>query len=179
MDPATQAQDAQTTEPHADPLVAVTHALERGGLTIAVAESCTGGLLGGALTEVSGASRYFMGGIIAYDNSIKEQILGVPADLLEQHGAVSHEVAAAMAAGVRKQLDTALGIAITGIAGPDGGTPNKPVGTTYVSLAARDAVITRHFHFHGERAANRTAAVQAALHLIIDYVEDTLRRTES
>jgi PncC family amidohydrolase len=119
-----------------------------------------------------------MGGVIAYDNNVKAQLLNVPVSLIERYGAVSQEVAAAMAEAVRKHLDTALGVSITGIAGPDGGTPHKPVGTTYVSLAARDAVITLYFRFHAGRAANRAASVEAALHLIIDYLEDTLRRAE-
>jgi nicotinamide-nucleotide amidase len=120
-----------------------------------------------------------MGGVIAYDNNVKERLLGVPAQLIEQYGAVSHEVAAAMASGVRKHLNSALGVSITGIAGPDGGTPNKPVGTTYVSLTSEDAVITRHFHFQAGRGANREASVDAALHLIVDYLEDMLRRAEA
>lgn len=147
-------------------------ALEAAGLTIAVAESCTGGLLGGAITEAAGASSYFMGGVISYSDEVKEQLLGVSGDLLKRHGAVSPQVALAMAEGVRKAIGTDLGLSITGIAGPDGGTPEKPVGTAYIALSAHDTHITRAFRFGGDRASNRAEAVGEVLGLLADYLED-------
>src|SRR5687767_9806992 len=118
----TSSHDAQE-----DPVTVAAQALERAGLTVGVAESCTGGLLGGAITEVSGSSEYFVGGVIAYDNAVKEKLLAVPGPLIEEHGAVSAPVAGAMAEGIRERLGTSLGIAVTGVAGPSGGSPTKPV----------------------------------------------------
>jgi PncC family amidohydrolase len=159
-----------------NPVALVAEALTTLELTIAVAESCTAGLLGGALTEASGASSYFFGGVIAYDNDVKVAQLGVDPGLIEQHGAVSAQVACAMAAGVRNLIKTNIGLAVTGIAGPTGGTREKPVGTTFVALAASDAQITRALRFEGDRAANRADSVHAALTLLADYLQDTLRR---
>lgn len=106
--------------------------------TLAVAESCTGGLLGGRITEVSGSSAYFRGGVIAYGNAVKARVLGVPAALLERDGAVSRSVVLAMASGARRLLDADFAVAITGIAGPGGGSVSKPVGTVWLGLAQAD-----------------------------------------
>jgi PncC family amidohydrolase len=141
------------------------------GLWLGVAESCTGGLLGHWLTEVPGASRWFRGGIISYDNSVKQDQLGVPADLLATHGAVSAECAAAMAAGARARLHTAVALAITGIAGPDGATPTKPVGTVYVALAADHGSTVRHFCWPGDRSANKRDSAEAALDMLEHWLE--------
>jgi nicotinamide-nucleotide amidase len=120
--------------------IAVGRLLQKTGSTLSVAESCTGGSLGGMLTAVSGSSAYFWGGIISYDNSVKVKLLGVDPQTLATHGAVSHEVAKQMAAGVRDRLNTTWGLSITGIAGPTGNTAEKPVGLVYIGLAGRDRV---------------------------------------
>jgi nicotinamide-nucleotide amidase len=137
--------------------------LRERGKTIAVAESCTGGLLGERITSVPGASEWFRGGIIAYSNQIKIQQLGVPEALLEEHGAVSEPVAAAMAQGVRERLGADIGVSTTGIAGPDGGTEDKPVGLIYVGVADADHVQARDMLFPFERPRNRAVTTQVAL----------------
>ncbi|MGF1536644.1 MAG: competence/damage-inducible protein A [Elainellaceae cyanobacterium] len=114
--------------------------LRRRGHTLSVAESCTGGGIGHQLTQVSGSSAYFKGGVIAYDNAVKQGLLSVQPETLQQHGAVSAEVAQQMALGVRQQLQTTWGLSVTGIAGPDGGTPDKPVGLVYIGLAGPDTI---------------------------------------
>lgn len=134
--------------------------------TLATAESCTGGLLAGRITETPGSSAYFQEGLITYANEAKIARLGVPAALLEAHGAVSEEVACAMASGVRQLAGTTYGIGITGIAGPDGGTPEKPVGLVYLALAEEHAVTARHFVFPGDRSFIRTLAVNSALEML-------------
>ena len=114
--------------------------LNEKGLTIATAESCTGGLIGKSLTDVSGASAVYWGGVISYDNSVKENVLGVQRETLDTVGAVSYDTACQMAAGVKALLKTDIGISTTGIAGPGGGTKEKPVGTVYVGIAYKDKV---------------------------------------
>jgi len=135
------------------------------GARIAVAESCTGGLLGGRLTEVPGSSAWFAGGVIAYDNTVKTRELGVPEDMLEVQGAVSEPVARAMAEGVRQRFGTELGVSITGVAGPDGGSAEKPVGTVAIALAGPDAR-ARVFRFAGDRQMIRQQSVLAALEMV-------------
>ncbi|MGH7325683.1 MAG: nicotinamide-nucleotide amidohydrolase family protein [Candidatus Rokuibacteriota bacterium] len=135
-------------------------------VTVAVAESCTGGLLGHRLTGVPGSSRYFERGVVVYSNQAKQELLGVPADVLSAHGAVSGPCAAAMAAGVRQTSRSDCALAITGIAGPDGGTPTKPVGTVFVGVAVGAEVTAHRFHFPGDRAAIKWQAAQAALDLL-------------
>ena len=135
-------------------------------LTLAVAESCTGGLLGARLTAIPGASDVFRGGVIAYDNDVKSETLGVPAALIEEHGAVSEPVVISMSAGARTVAGADLGVAITGVAGPSGGTSEKPVGTVWLALADRAAVTSRHIRFFGDRNEIRYRATQAALELI-------------
>lgn len=133
------------------------------GLSVAVAKSCTGGLLGAALTAVPGSSRYVLGGVVAYANSVKREVLGVDAELLATKGAVSPEVAAEMARGVARRLDADLGVSITGVAGPTAEGTSKPVGLIYVAgwLSGRAEVV--ELREHGDREANRAAAVRAAL----------------
>jgi PncC family amidohydrolase len=116
-------------------LAALAAALTARHWTLATAESCTGGLIGAAITDLPGASAYFLGGIIAYDNRIKNQLLGVPETILAAHGAVSAQTVEAMAAGARRQLSADCAIAVSGVAGPDGGTPEKPVGLVYIGWA--------------------------------------------
>lgn len=136
--------------------------------TVSVAESCTGGGLGEALTAIAGSSSYFTGGVISYSNEIKQSLLGVTTDALMQHGAVSDVVAQQMAAGVRDRLETTWGIGITGIAGPDGGTPTKPVGLVYIGLAGKDQVtsVRCQFSSHHDRALIRRLSVCTALDLL-------------
>jgi nicotinamide-nucleotide amidase len=133
------------------------------GATVGLAESCTGGLVAHRLTNVPGSSSYFRGGISAYANSAKEQLLGVPRALLEAHGAVSEEVAGAMAEGARRALGTDVAVAITGVAGPDGGTPEKPVGTVCFGLAADGVKVTRRYQLWGNREWVKLLSSQIAL----------------
>lgn len=133
------------------------------GLTLAVAESCTGGLIAKRVTDVPGSSRYFLCGIVAYSNQAKMELLGVPAELIESHGAVSPEVAEAMARGVRQRARANIGVGVTGIAGPEGGTPEKPVGLVYLGLAYGDQVQHRRLHIPGDRERVRELTTQLAL----------------
>lgn len=125
------------------------------GLTVALAESCTGGLVAALLTDLPGSSAYFVGGVVAYSNSAKEKLLGVPGKLLAEHGAVSAEVAEAMADGARSRFGTDLAASVTGIAGPDADGTTKPVGLTYVGVATQAGTSSREFRFTGDRWANR------------------------
>ncbi|MEW5794958.1 MAG: competence/damage-inducible protein A [Candidatus Zixiibacteriota bacterium] len=134
--------------------------------SVAVAESCTGGQLGMAITDIPGASVYFRGGVVAYDNDVKTAQLGITEDILNQHGAVSEECALAMATGCRKLFKSDYALSITGVAGPDGGTELKPVGTTYIGLASAHTAYAKHYRFGTERPINRTRAVNAALELL-------------
>lgn len=135
------------------------------GLRLAVAESCTGGLVGARLTEVPGSSDVFVGGVIAYDNALKVQLLGVPETLLAEHGAVSEPVARAMAEGAARRFGVAAAISVTGVAGPGGGTPEKPVGTVWIGCSHHGTVETRRSGFPGSRHEIRARAAQAALFL--------------
>ena len=135
-------------------------------LTLAVAESCTGGLLGHRLTSVPGSSAYFERGILAYSSRAKEELLGVPESILKSHGSASAPCAEAMVRGVIKLTDASCGLAVTGIAGPNGGTPTRPVGTVFVGLAIRGETLARRFHFAGDRAAVKWQSTQAALDLL-------------
>ncbi|HXM54106.1 MAG TPA: CDP-diacylglycerol--glycerol-3-phosphate 3-phosphatidyltransferase [Candidatus Dormibacteraeota bacterium] len=168
---------APGAESPVDPLVRRLHErLAAGGLTLAVAESCTGGMLAAAITDQPGSSAYFKGGVIAYSNEIKERLLGVPADLLAAHGAVSAEVAQAMAEGARRTLGTDLALSITGIAGPEADGTGKPVGLTHVWLAAPDGGEGRKLVFSGDRWGNRRQAVGEALGLLLARVEGVAGR---
>ena len=139
---------------------------EARGWTLATAESCTGGLVAGRLTNVPGSSAAFLGGVVAYANGVKERELGVPAELLVAHGAVSPEVAAAMAHGARERLGADVAVSVTGIAGPDGGSPEKPVGLVYLHVEGPDGGHGREFSFPGDRASIRARSVVGALHLV-------------
>jgi nicotinamide-nucleotide amidase len=134
--------------------------------TIATAESCTGGLLAGRLTEIPGSSKYFRQGVVAYANEAKVSLLNVPSKLLQEHGAVSAEVAEAMAIGIRRRARATIGVGITGIAGPEGGTEAKPTGLVYIGLADDVQSLSRRFLFPGDRQLVRHLAVQAALDLV-------------
>jgi competence/damage-inducible protein CinA-like protein len=135
------------------------------GYKLAVAESCTGGMLGERLTSIPGSSDVFLGGVIAYHNDVKRNLLGVRAEDLEQFGAVSEQVALQMASGVREKLGADVGISVTGIAGPGGGTPEKPVGLIWVAVHASE-VKARRFHVGGDRTEIRQRAAQAALEMV-------------
>ncbi len=141
------------------------------GLTCATAESCTGGGVGSAITAVPGSSAVFWGGVISYDNSVKRDVLGVPENVLATVGAVSQECAAAMAKGVRRLLKTDLAVSVTGIAGPGGGTAEKPVGLVWFGLATAAGVKTGSKVFPGDRAAIRAAAIEHALGLLLGGAE--------
>jgi nicotinamide-nucleotide amidase len=146
--------------------VVVAALLRDRGLTLGLAESCTGGLLAARLTDVPGSSAFFERGLVTYSNRSKVELLGVGAKLLEAHGAVSEEVAAAMAAGARRAAATDIGVGITGIAGPDGGTPDKPVGTVYVALDGAAGTRVRRALFPGDRERIRHQATQSALEML-------------
>jgi len=147
-------------------------ALSASGKTVSVAESCTGGLLAGAITAIPGSSLYFSGGIVAYRNSAKISLLGVPAGLIAAHGAVSREVALTMAEGSLSRFRSDLAIAVTGVAGPGGGSRGKPVGTVWVAVVALGRVRFVHrFRFPGGREAVRRETVRAALAAAIDALE--------
>lgn len=139
-----------------------------GGWTVATAESCTGGLVAHLLTEIAGASGYLRGGMVAYANDVKETSLGVPRAVLDAHGAVSAQAARAMAEGARDRLGATLGVAVTGIAGPEGGTPDKPVGLTYVAVAGLGPTDVRRHVWTGDRRANKQASARAALELVLE-----------
>ena len=136
------------------------------GLTLAVAESCTGGLVGHRLTSVPGSSAFFERGVIVYSNRAKAELLGVPDEILRTHGAVSRPCAEAMVRGICARSGAPCGLSITGIAGPDGGTPSKPVGTVFIGLAVRGVVEARHFRFAGGRASVKWQSSQMALDML-------------
>ena len=144
-----------------------------GGLTVTTAESCTGGLVAHAITSRSGSSAYFLGGVVSYSNDVKASLLGVPLDVLATHGAVSAQVALAMASGVRSRLGSDLAVGVTGVAGPDGGTTEKPVGLVYVAVSDPAGVDVRRFHWEGDRAANIAESAAAALVMLLERAEAT------
>jgi nicotinamide-nucleotide amidase len=137
--------------------------LRSSGQTLGTAESCTGGRIGHRITAVPGSSSYYAGGFVTYSNRLKECLLGVPAETLEESGAVSEETARAMASGARKALGTDYALAVTGIAGPGGGTKAKPAGLVYIGVAGPSGCRVRKYIFEGGRAAVREAAAQQAL----------------
>jgi PncC family amidohydrolase len=146
---------------------------ERQRYTLAVAESCTGGGLAAAITDRAGVSSFFLGGIVSYANEIKEALLGVPGEVLATHGAVSELTARAMAEGVRSRMGADVGVGITGIAGPGGATPEKPVGLVYVAVATPQATRVRRDVWPGDRANVRGASVRAALDLTLDAIRQS------
>jgi len=132
-------------------------------LKLSVAESCTGGLLGASLTDIAGSSAYFRGGVIAYDNQIKHQLLGVEEPILDRYGAVSDQTVIAMAKGVCKLFNTECAISVSGIAGPDGGTDQKPVGLVYIGIAVNERIESIRYIFSGNRQQIRSQTVKASL----------------
>jgi nicotinamide-nucleotide amidase len=145
---------------------AVGRLLRRKGLTLAVAESCTGGLIGHRVTSVSGSSAYFLGGIIAYSNEVKIRELGVAASVLRREGAVSEAVARRMAAAVQARFGADVGIGVTGVAGPGGATPAKPVGLVCIAVADKQSCAARTFRFGGTRSDVKNRACAAALRMV-------------
>jgi PncC family amidohydrolase len=140
-------------------------------LTLATAESCTGGLLAGRITDVSGSSAYFVGGVVSYANEAKEKLLGVRHETLLKHGAVSEEAAIEMAQGVRERLGVDVAVSTTGVAGPTGGTPEKPVGLVWIGLSDAKDTTARRFLWAQDRAGNREGSVEAALSWLIEWAE--------
>lgn len=145
--------------------------LIRQALTIAAAESCTGGLLSHILTNVSSSSGYFIGGVVAYSNQIKKTVLGVSDDTLEKYGAVSWQTAQEMAKGIAQEFNTHIGLSTTGIAGPTGGTPDKPVGLVWIGIHIDDINFSYECHFNGNRAAVKKQTVKALLIKLLDLLK--------
>ena len=155
---------------------AVVEACGARGLTVATAESCTGGLVGHLLTDVPGASACYLGGVVSYANAVKESLLGVDRRVLADDGAVSAAVAAAMAEGVRRMVGTDIAVAVTGIAGPDGGTATKPVGLTFIACTGAAGTIVHERRWAGDRRANKRASAAEALAMAFTAVDATGKR---
>lgn len=151
--------------------VRVGEILSQRGLRLAVAESCTGGLISHLVTNVAGSSVYFVGGVIAYANEAKVHLLGVHQETLDKFGAVSSETVIEMARGVRNTLSADIGISVSGIAGPGGGTPEKPVGTVWIGLSTPKEELARHFHWTGNRLDVKEQSARAALMLLLEYLQ--------
>ncbi|MEP6638386.1 MAG: CinA family protein [Chloroflexota bacterium] len=141
------------------------------GILVATVESCTGGLVGHLITEVPGSSAHYLGGFVTYSDELKREAVGVPRDVLAAHGAVSAQVAVAMATGCRERTGADLAVSVTGIAGPDGGSPSKPVGLTYVAVADGEGVAVRRLVWTGDRAENKRRSAGAALELLLERIE--------
>ena len=154
--------------------VQIGHLLRKRELKLALAESCTGGLIGDRITNVPGSSEYFLGGIVAYAYESKVALLGVSWDTLNTKGAVSQETVLEMARGARRILNTDIAVSVTGIAGPGGGTPEKPVGTVWIGLVAKEGEWTRLFQFSGNREQNKISSANAALQMLLDYLQDQI-----
>ncbi len=166
--------DPQPAPPRRPLEVVTGEQLRERGLTLATAESSTGGLIAKRLTDVSGSSVYFTGGVVAYADDLKRALLGVQAATLRAHGAVSEPVAREMADGARARLGTDLALSVTGIAGPTGATATKPVGLHYIGLSAPGGTWVRRFVFAFDRSGNRSAAADAAFRLLLDYLDGAL-----
>ena len=143
-------------------------------MTIATAESCTGGLVSDRITDIPGSSEYFLGGIVAYSYEAKVALLDVSWDTLRAHGAVSKEVVIEMARGVRVALGATLAVSVSGIAGPGGGLPDKPVGTTWIGLSTTEGDWALHHVWDGDRTENKALSADAAMQLVLDYLEGKL-----
>src|SRR5512139_3579985 len=146
--------------------------LHERGLKLVLAESCTGGLLGSRITDVPGSSEYFLGGVVAYAYEAKVALLNVSWDTLNTKGAVSRETVLEMARGIRNSMQANIAVSVSGIAGPGGGTPDKPVGTTWIGLVTDEGERAQIFQFSGNREANKISAVNAALKLLLDYLQE-------
>ncbi len=157
--------------PSASPAPQVGARLRARHYSLATAESCTGGLLGDLITAVPGSSDYYLGGVIAYAYEAKTELLGISQEFLLAHGAVSEETARAMANGIRTRLRADLGVALTGILGPGGGLPNKPVGLVYIALLGPDVDRCERFLWNGNRSENKLASANAALDMLLQYLK--------
>jgi nicotinamide-nucleotide amidase len=151
-----------------DILKKIANLLKQKHLTVATAESCTGGLISHSLTNISGSSDYFDRGIVSYSNNAKMELLGVFKEILEKYGAVSEQVAMFMAEGVRKKSNVDIGISTTGIAGPTGGTKEKPVGLVYIAVSTTKNAVVKKFQFTGDRLQNKESTCNAALQMLLD-----------
>ena len=167
-----------------DPLVELTGLAARlgerctqHGVTVATVESCTGGLVGHVITEIPGSSAYYLGGFVTYSDDQKRASVGVGEDVLVAHGAVSAQVAMAMASGGRERTGAHLAVSVTGIAGPDGGTPQKPVGLTYIAVADAEGATVRRFTWSGDRTENKRSSAAAALELLLERIDATSATT--
>ena len=156
------------------PEVMVGRLLRQNGMTLALAESCTGGLISHRITNVPGSSAYFLGAVVAYSYSAKESLLGVAHTTLMEHGAVSEEVARQMALGARTVLGADVALSVTGIAGPGGASPNKPVGLVYVGLAAPAFQQVQRFVWGGDRGENKSRSAEVTLEVLATYLESLL-----
>ena len=145
--------------------------LKEKNLKITTAESCTGGLIASTLTDLSGSSDYFDRGFVTYSNKAKEEMLGVGSETLEKYGAVSSQVAKQMAEGARKKANVDLALSTTGIAGPTGGTPEKPVGLVYIGISNKEKTEVKKFNFKGDRIQNKESTCNAALVLLLDFIK--------
>lgn len=150
--------------------------LQKRNLHLALAESCTGGLVGHRITNVPGSSEYFTGGVIVYSYEAKVSMLGVSWDTLDTFGAVSQEIVLEMASGAKKIFDVDIAVSVSGIAGPGGGSLDKPVGTTWIGLAADNCEWAREFHFNGDREQNKASSSDAALQLLLNYLLGDLKK---
>jgi len=148
--------------------------LQERSLTLGLAESCTGGLVASRITDVPGSSAYFMAGFVTYSNEAKTKFLSVPDRIIARYGAVSSVVAERMAKGVRAAAGVDIGVSITGIAGPAGGSPEKPVGTVFIGLATKKEVFVRKFLFSGNRREVRKRSSEEAFTMLFDYLEERL-----
>ena len=140
------------------------------GLWLAAAESCTGGLISHLITNVAGSSSYYLGGVTSYSNEAKVRLLGVNRNTLELHGAVSEETVLEMARGIRKAMGADIGISVSGIAGPTGGSSDKPVGTVWIGLSSAKEEFARHFLWSGDRLAVKQQSAQAALEMLVEHL---------
>lgn len=170
-----EAQDGRLSAPAANSLEEMAARLQQiavaRGISVGTAESCTGGLVGHAITMLAGSSGYYRGGVVSYADEVKVSVLGVPLDSIARHGAVSAAVAVAMAEGVRHVVGCDYGVAVTGVAGPDGGSEAKPVGLTYVAATGPHGSEVRRYRWDGDRASNKERSAVAALELLSAVVE--------
>jgi len=154
--------------------ITIGNLLRARGLKLATAESCTGGLIADRITDVPGSSEYFIGGVVAYAYEAKVALIHASWDTLRKHGAVSRETVIEMARGVRTALGANIGLSVSGIAGPGGGLPDKPVGTTWIGLSANDGDWACTFVWDGDRRQNKEYSAEAALQFVLDYLEKKL-----
>jgi PncC family amidohydrolase len=175
MDPEVKAEDSDPRlrareDSIAAKSVELGERLRARGLTLAVAESCTGGAMADAITDIAGSSDYFLGGVVSYSNDAKRLLLGVEQGTLDKHGAVSAQAARQMAEGARRALGAGLGAGITGVAGPGGGTPEKPVGLVYICVATSEGADVQRYRWTEDRRGNKLLSVEAALMALLSHL---------